>query len=151
PLGTDRPNVVLAAGSYNLKWLGMTSTLGIVQTIAEGSPRSTCIPVIDSTSSCQYLDQRGEWGNLACDSTGNFVLSGVNTGSRMPVFTQSDLNIDHSFNVSKTNESMKLTFEFNVINLLNQRADLADNPNPFAQSNEWLAFSTNTNPSGYDF
>jgi hypothetical protein len=154
PLGTDRPNVVSAAGSYNLKWLRMLSTVGIVQTIAEGSPRSTCIPVIDSTSSCQYWGQRGTWANLGQDGTGLFVLKGLNTGARMPVYTQTDFNLDHSFGVSKTNEVMKLTLEFNVLNLFNQRTDLADNPNPFAQANQWLKFTapvTAQNPTGTDY
>ena len=151
PLGTDRPNVVSGAGSYDLHWHGMVTTLGFIQTIAEGSPRSTCLPVIDSTSSCQFWDQRGQWAQLSRDSSGNLALGGVNRGARMPVFTQTDFNFGHSFNVSKTNEAMKLTLEFNVINLLNQRADLADNPNPFAQANEWLPFATKANPAGYDF
>jgi len=153
PLGTDRPNVVAAAGSYNLKWLGMMSTVGIVQTIAEGSPRSTCIPVIDSTSSCQFYDQRGQWASLTHDGTGNLILGGVDTGARMPVYTQTDFNIDHSIGLSKSNEALKLTFEFNVLNLFNQHADLADNPNPFAQSNEWLLFPPTPSeaPAIYDY
>jgi hypothetical protein len=155
PLATDRPNVVTGAGYYILHWHQMETNFGLIQTIAEGSPRSTCVPVIDSTSSCQYWGQRGEWAQLSRDNaTGNIVLNGVNTGARMPVYSQTDLNVAHSFGVSKTNEAMKLTFEMNVENLFNQHADLADNPNPFAQANEWLAFSapvTPANPVGTNF
>jgi hypothetical protein len=68
----------------------------------------------------------------------------------MPLFTQTDFNIGHSFKVSKTNEAMRLAFEFNAGNLLNQHAVLAYNPNPFGRGNEWLLFPTNTNPLGTD-
>jgi hypothetical protein len=152
PLSTDRPNVVTMVGYYKLKWWGMETTFGANQIIAEGSPKSTCIPVIDSTSSCQYFDQRGEFANLTRDpATGNIVLGSVTTGARMPRYNQTDFNFGHTFSVSKTNEAMKLGFEWNVLNLLNNDSVLAVNPNPLAQGNEWLAFSSNANWAGYDF
>lgn len=140
-LGTDRPNVLTAAGFYPLRWLHMDSTLGLIQTIAQGTPKSTCVPVVDSTSSCQFWGQRGDWANISRDATGNLVLDGVQSGARMPVYKQTDLNLSHSFGVSKTNEALRLSFEVNVINILNQHAVLAYNPNPFAQSNEFIKLS----------
>ena len=56
----------------------------------------------------------------------------------MPMYTQTDLNFGHSFHVSKTNEAMKLGFELNVANLLNQHAIMSYAPNPLAQGNEFL-------------
>jgi hypothetical protein len=151
-LSTDRPHVVTMAGYYKLKWWGMETTLGATQLIAEGSPKSTCIPVIDSTSSCQYWDQRGEFANLTRDSaTGNLVLGSVTMGARMPRYNETDFNFGHTFSVSKTNEAMKLGFEWNVLNLLNNDSILSVNPNPLAHNNEWLAFNSTANWAGYDF
>jgi hypothetical protein len=151
PLSTDRPHVVTGTGFYRLKWWRMETTFGATQIIAQGSPKSTCVPVIDSTSSCQYFDQRSEFANLARDASGNLVLSSVTMGARMPMFYQTDFNFGHQFGVSKTNEAMKLAFEWNVTNILNNASVLSVNPNPFAQANEWLAFSSKANWAGYDF
>jgi outer membrane receptor protein involved in Fe transport len=152
PLGTDRPNVVTMSGYYPLRWLGMETTLGLTQTIAQGSPKSTCMPVVDSTSSCQYWGQRGDWANISRDpATGDLVLDSVEHGARMPLYTQTDFNFGHSFHVSKTNEAMRLGFEFNVSNLLNQRAVLSYNPTPLAQGNEFIqSFTMLQSLTGYD-
>jgi hypothetical protein len=152
PLSTDRPNVLTMVGYYKLKWWGMESTFGVNQIVAQGSPKSTCVPVIDSTSSCQYWDQRSEFANLTRDpATGNIVLGSLTMGARMPKYLETDFNFGHQFSVSKTNEAMKLGFEWNVLNLFNNDSVLAVNPNPFAQANEWLAFDSTANWAGYDF
>src|SRR5262249_10321876 len=64
PLSTDRPNVLTFNGYYPLRWLGMETTLGLTQTVAQGSPKSTCFPVVDSTSACQFWGQRGTWADI---------------------------------------------------------------------------------------
>jgi hypothetical protein len=152
PLSTDRPNVLTMVGAYTLKWWGMETTLGANQIVAQGSPKSTCVPVIDSTSSCQYWDQRSDFANLTRDSaTGNLVLGSVTNGARMPKYAETDFNFSHQFSVSKTNEAMKLRFEWNVLNLFNNDSILAVDPNPFAQATEWLAFPSTANAAGYDF
>jgi Carboxypeptidase regulatory-like domain/TonB-dependent Receptor Plug Domain len=152
PLSTDRPNVLNMSGYYLLKWAGMQTTLGFIQTVAQGTPKSTCVPVVDSTSSCQFFgNSRGTFALLAQDpTTGVFSLSGAQSDARMPVYTQTDFNLGHSFGVSKTREAMRLGFEFNVLNLLNQHAVLAVNPNPFGRNNEWLSFKTAGNALGTD-
>jgi hypothetical protein len=151
-LSTDRPNVVTMVGFYRLRWWGMETTFGVNQLIGQGSPKSTCVPVIDSTSSCQYWDQRGDFANIHRDSaTGNLVLDSVTSGARMPNYYETDFNFGHQFRVSKTNEAMRLGFEWNVLNLLNNASVLAVNPNPFAQNNEWLSFNSSANWAGYDF
>jgi hypothetical protein len=67
------------------------------------------------------------------------------------MYYETDFNFGHQFRVSKTNEAMRLGFEWNVLNLLNNASVLAVDPNPFAQANEWLHFDTKANASGYDF
>ncbi|MGB7847252.1 MAG: carboxypeptidase regulatory-like domain-containing protein [Candidatus Acidiferrum sp.] len=149
PLATDRPNVLNMSGYYPIKWLGMLTTVGLIQTVAQGSPKSTCVPVVDSASSCQFYDQRGTWANFAQDpTTGVFNLTSVEHGARMPLYTQTDLSLAHGFKVSKTNEAMRLTFEFDAYNLLNQHAVLSVSPDPFHGTNQYLKFADPTNPAG---
>jgi len=153
PLATDRPHVLNFSGSYLLKWFGMQTTLGVIQTIAQGSPKSTCIPVVDSTSSCQYYDQRGTWATFSQDpNTGTFSVDKVEHDARMPLYTQTDFSFGHAFRVSKSNEAMKLAFEFNALNLLNQHAIMSYTPNPFGRNNQWLSFKVpkTVNPLGTD-
>jgi len=150
PLGTDRPNVLNMAGAYTIKWFGMESTLGVIQTVAQGTPKSTCVGVVDSTSSCQFYDQRGTWATFSQDpTTGALTVTNVEHDARMPVYTQTDFNFGHAFRVSKTNEAMRLAFEFNAINLFNQHAVMSVSPNPFGRGNQYLKFS-DSSPSGVD-
>ncbi|HXN51755.1 MAG TPA: TonB-dependent receptor [Candidatus Acidoferrum sp.] len=153
PLGTDRPNVLNMSGYYLLKLGGLQASFGIIQTIAQGSPKSTCVPVVDSTSSCQFFgDQRGTWANITRDAaTGNFVLGSVQRDARMPLYTQTDFSLGPSFRVSKTNEAMRLAFEVNVSNIFNQHAIMSYNPNPFGRNNEWVLFPSTSNPLKTDF
>jgi outer membrane receptor protein involved in Fe transport len=152
PLATDRPNTFFLNGYYSLKWWGMTTRFGGTQFVEQGTPKTTCVPVIDSTSACQYWDQRGDFANIHRDSaTGNLVLDSVSVGARTPKFVQTNFNIGHDIGVSKSNEAMKLTFELNVINLFNNDSPLAYNPNPFAGTNEWLKFPSMANAAGTDF
>jgi hypothetical protein len=152
PLATDRPNVLNMSGYYLLKWKGQQTTFGLIQTIAQGTPKSTCVPVVDSTSACQFFDQRGTFAHFVQDpATGIWSLGSVEHNARMPLYTQTDLNLGHSFKVSKTNEAMRLGFELNVANALNQHAILAVSPNPFGRGNEWLSFTDPTNKTlGYN-
>jgi hypothetical protein len=154
PLGTDRPNVLNMSGYYLLKLGGMQTSFGIIQTIAQGTPKSTCVPVVDSTSSCQFFDQRGTWANITRDpATGNLVLGSVDHNARMPMYTQTDFSLSPSFKVSKSNEAMRLAFEVNVTNIFNQHAVMSYNPNPFGRNNEWLKFpvAASVNPLKTDF
>jgi outer membrane receptor protein involved in Fe transport len=151
PLGTDRPNVLNMSGYYTLRWFGMQTSFGVIQTIAQGSPKSTCVPVVDSTSSCQFFgDSRGTFANLVQDpTTGVFTVASVEKDARMPFYTQTDFSLNHSFHVSKTHEQMRLGLEFNAQNLLNQHAVLSVNPNPFGRGTEFLKFA-DASPTGVD-
>jgi len=125
-----------------LKWFGQQTTIGLTQSIAQGTPKSTCVPVVDSVSACQFYDQRGTFANFIQDpTTGLWSVGSVDHNARMPWFTQTDLNLGHSFKVSKANEAMRLGFEFNAANLLNQHAVLSVSPTPFGRGNEWFSFS----------
>jgi outer membrane receptor protein involved in Fe transport len=151
PLGTDRPNVLNMSGYYTLRWFGMDTSFGVIQTFAQGTPKSTCVPVVDSTSACQfYGDQRGTFANFVQDpSTGVFTVASVEKNARMPMYTQTDFSLNHSFHVSKTREAMRLGLEFNASNIFNQHAVLSVAPNPFGRNNQWLKF-TDTSVLGTD-
>jgi Carboxypeptidase regulatory-like domain/TonB-dependent Receptor Plug Domain len=151
PLATDRPNVLNVSGYYLLKLGPLQNSFGIIQTVAQGSPKSTCVPVVDSTSSCQYYDGRGTWANLAQDpATGAFSLVNIQQDARNPLYTQTDFSLGPSFKVSKTNEAMRLAFEVNVSNVFNQHAVMSYNPNPFGRGNEWIRLNTKSNTLGTD-
>ncbi len=144
PLSTDRPNTFKAYGAYQLKWFGMISTFGINQSIFQGSPINTCLPVVGTSSACQWAEGRGNEvlftrtpgdyqpdptkANL-CTDCGNFVVSKVIHDARTPYFLQTDLQLTHEFGVSKARENMRLKFEFYAYNLLNQHSAVAYNEN----------------------
>jgi hypothetical protein len=154
PLSTDRPSVLTMAGYYQLKWWHMNTTFGANQTFAQGTPKNTCVPVFDSTSGCQYWEQRGDFANIHRDSaTGNLVLDSLTVGARTPMYSQTDFNLSHELGVSKSNEAMKLGFEWNVTNLFNQASILAYNPNPFSPTagSEYLGFDSSANIVGTNF
>jgi outer membrane receptor protein involved in Fe transport len=152
-LSTDRPHVLAMTGYYRLKWLGMESTFGANQVVSSGTPESTCMPINNSSSSCQYWgDQRGTIALMHRDAaTGNFVLDGVQTNARTPLFSQTDFNFGHSFHVSKSNEAMRLGFEWNVLNLFNQDSILAINPDPLAGSTTTTSIKPRTASGAVDF
>jgi hypothetical protein len=66
---------------------------------------------------------------------------------------RSDFNIVHEIGVSKSNEAMKMAFEWNVTNLFNNDSVLSFNPNPLAgpANSEYLRFNTTANASGTNF
>jgi hypothetical protein len=123
-LGTDRPNTAKAFGYVPLKWMGMTTTFGIGQTIFQGTPISTCLSVVGSGSACQWAEGRGNFVELTRAANGDIVKGNVINGARTPMYIQSDLSVHHDI---KTSESTRLTFEMNVINALNQHAVTAVN------------------------
>lgn len=125
PLATDRPHTAKMQGYYRQKWFGMESTLGLIQSAFQGSPISSCIPVVGTSSACQWAEGRGNFAKFSRDpATGNFVLDGVVKNARTSPYFQTDLVINHQIKVSKQHESMRLVFEGNAYNLFNQHADV---------------------------
>jgi hypothetical protein len=122
PLATDRPHTATMYGFYRLKWAGMETMLGFTQSFFEGTPLSTCLPVVGTSSACQWAEGRGNAVRFTRDAAGNFVSSGVVNGARTEPYFQTDFNFVHTLHVSKTNEARRLVFEANIFNVLNQRA-----------------------------
>jgi outer membrane receptor protein involved in Fe transport len=127
PLATDRPHTANMFGFYRQKWLGMETTLGFTQSAFQGTPISTCLPVVGTGSACQWAEGRGNFVKFTRDAAGNLVNSGVVKGARTDAFFQTDFNITHQIHVSKTNEARRLIFEANIFNVLNQRSAVGFN------------------------
>jgi hypothetical protein len=126
PLSSDRPNAANIFAYYPVKWGHMTTNFGISQTLYQGTPITTCLPSIGTSSACQWAEGRGNFAEFSRDpSTGNFVSNGVNRGARTDPFIQTDFNVRHEIPVSKSHENMRLTLEAQAFNLFNQRAKLA--------------------------
>jgi hypothetical protein len=133
PLATDRPHTVKMFGYYRLKWLGQETTFGYIQSAFQGTPISTCLSVVGTTSACQWAEGRGNFVQFHRDgATGNLVKDGVIRNDRTEPFFQSDFSFRNSFHVSKDHENRLLTFEADIFNLLNQHSVLAVQEIPFA-------------------
>ena len=124
PLSTDRPNTVGAYGYLPVKWLGMTTTFGLAQTIYQGTPIGTCLPVVGTSSACQWAEGRGNFVQFTRSASGDFVKGNVIMNDRTPNYLESDLAVHHSI---RTGEKTHLDFELNAVNLLNQHAVTAVN------------------------
>lgn len=139
PLPTDRPNTFGAYGSVHQKWFAGTSQLAFGQTIYQGTPVSTCWSTISTTSSCQFVEDQGNWVNLSRDTAGNFISNGISHGRRTPAYLQTDLNIGHYVSVSKDHENRKIGAEMNILNALNQHAVTAFYETPVGNGNSAVA------------
>jgi outer membrane receptor protein involved in Fe transport len=125
PLSTDRPNTGKAFGYYHLRWAGMATDFGFIQSAFQGTPISSCIPVVGTSSACQWAEGRGNFVNFTRASNGNFVKSDVVQGARTPPLIQSDISVRHEIRPSKAHEGYKLSFEIEIQNLFNQHAATA--------------------------
>jgi hypothetical protein len=119
PLSTDRPNTGKAYGFYRQKWFGGTTLLGITQSAFQGTPINTCLPVVGSSSACQWGEGRGQFTRLTRAANGDIVKGDVVKDARTDPFIQTDLSVHHEIAV---HEGERLEFEANFINLFNQRA-----------------------------
>jgi hypothetical protein len=127
PLATDRPNTAKVFGYYRMKWWrGQETDLGIIQSLYQGTPISTCLPVVGTSSACEWAEGRGNFANFHRASNGDWVKDGVVQDARTPAYLQTDATIQHRIQVGKE-ETRALMFEFNVSNLLNQHAPVAYN------------------------
>jgi hypothetical protein len=135
PLSTDRPNTAKVFGYYRLRWNGMETHFGVTEVAYQGTPMGTCLPVVGTTSACQWAEGRGNWTSFTRDATtGNFVSSGVVNNARTDPLIQTDFSIRHEMSPSKMHEQMKLSFEIQAQNLFNQRAKVAFIEGPVASS-----------------
>jgi hypothetical protein len=124
PLATDRPNTANVFAAYPLKWLGMTTNFGLSETLYQGTPISTCLPSVGTSSACQWADGRGDFVNLTRAANGNIQASGTDPGARTDPFIQTDLSARHEIPI-RNHEGMHLMFEIQATNLFNQHAKMA--------------------------
>ncbi len=125
PLSTDRPHTAKVYGFYRLRWLGMESLVGFTQAAFQGTPISTCLSVIGTSSACQWAEGRGNFVKYHRAPNGDYVKDGVVRNARSDNYFQTDMTFRHEVKVSKTNENLRLAFEANISNLFNQRAGVA--------------------------
>ena len=149
PLPTDRPNTVGAFGSFRQKWFGGESQLGLAQVILQGSPVSTAVPTLGTTSSVQFVEDQGNFVPFTKDAAGNLIAGSIQHGRRTPAYLQTDANLTHYIHVSKEHENRKFGGEINFYNLLNQHAVTGYNEIPITAAT--LPPATTANPTGIDF
>jgi len=94
PLPTDRTHQFKAYGSYSFPF---GTEVGGFWTISSGTPVSTRVVTVHDTE--VFVEGRGDLG-------------------RSDVLSRTDLSVSHTFTVS---EGKALRFEFNMINLFNQK------------------------------
>jgi hypothetical protein len=119
PLGTDRPNTATGYAYYVIKWKGMETNLGVTQSAFQGTPLNTCLPVVGTSSACQWAEGRGNWVRLSRAANGDIVSGGVVNDARTDPLIQTDFNLRHEIVVK---ENARIAFEATFINLFNQRA-----------------------------
>lgn len=97
-LATDRPNVFKMYGSKDVKWSGsQISDLGLFFYLGSGTPISTYVNTNNQIPA--FVNGRGDMG-------------------RTPVLNYTDLVVGHTFKIS---EAKSIRFEFNALNLFNQK------------------------------
>jgi hypothetical protein len=121
-LATDRPHTAKVFGYYRLPWFHQATSFGFSQALFQGTPLSSCLPVIGTSSACQWAEGRGNFVNFHREPNGVIVKDSVTTGARTPAFYQTDLSIRHEINVNSSNENLKLVFEGYAYNLFNNRS-----------------------------
>jgi hypothetical protein len=148
PLPTDRPNTFQGFASFRQKWFGGDSQLGLSQSFYQGTPLSTCWPTLTSTSSCQFVEDQGNWVNLHRASNGDVVVDSITHGRRTPWFIQTGANVTHYVHVSKDHENRKFGGEVNVYNVFNEHAPTAYYDLPITSA----TFPTDrSNPTNFDY
>jgi hypothetical protein len=121
PLPTDRPSTGKAFGYYRLTSKLGTTMLGIIQSAYQGTPLDSCLPVVGTSSACQYAEGRGNFVKLIRNSDGTISKGDVVNNARSDPYIQTDVSLHHAVPV---HEGMRMEFELNIINIFNQRSVL---------------------------
>jgi hypothetical protein len=119
PLSTDRPHTANGYAYYRLRWKGMETNFGVIQTAYEGTSLSSCLAVVGSSSACQWAEGRGNWVQLSRASNGDVVKGDVIHDARTDPLIQTDFNLRHEIVIK---EGQRISFEATFANLFNQRA-----------------------------
>ncbi len=97
-LATDRPHTFKFYGTYTARSKAGATTFSPYVQLYSGTPITTEANIISSTPSFPY--GRGDLG-------------------RTPVFFQGDMNVAHEFMPFKSNEAMRVRFDFTAFNIFN--------------------------------
>ena len=102
PLASSRPHMIKIYGNYSKPWGGRKgeSEIGVFFRAQSGEPISSAVETANQVQI--YVNGRGDLG-------------------RNPFFNQTDLVLSHEF---KMGEKKSLRFEFNALNLFNQKTNL---------------------------
>jgi outer membrane receptor protein involved in Fe transport len=123
PLSTDRPHTATGLLYYVLRWgphdKKMETHLGFTQFAFQGTPINSCLPVIGSSSACQWAEGRGNFVQLSRAANGDIVPGTVVHDARTDPLIQTDFNFRHEIPFQ---ERYRLSFEAALVNLFNQRA-----------------------------
>jgi hypothetical protein len=124
PLATDRPHTGKVFGFYRQRWAAMETMFGVTQSAYQGTPISTCLPVVGTSSACQWAEGRGNFVNFSRAANGDIVKGDVVQGARTDNYFQTDVSVHHIIPM-KGHETMRMEFELTASNLFNQRAAVA--------------------------
>jgi hypothetical protein len=119
PLATDRPHTATAYAYYRLKSKLGETNLGVVQSAFQGTPITSCLPVVGSSSACQWAEGRGNFVHLSRAANGDIVKGDVVNDARTDPLIQTDFTLRHEI---PAGEGRRLAFEANFYNIFNQRA-----------------------------
>src|SRR5581483_2662676 len=90
PLSTDRPHTATGLIYYRLKWAKMETNIGITQLAWQGTPISSCLPVVGTSSACQWAEGRGNFVQLSRAANGDIVKGDVIHDARTDPLVQTD-------------------------------------------------------------
>ena len=102
----------------------MDTLLGVTQVAYQGTSLSSCLPVVGTSSACQWAEGRGNFVQFTRAANGDFQKGDVVSDARSDNFLQTDLSVRHEVPV-KGHEGMRLAFEVIASNLFNQRAGVS--------------------------
>lgn len=122
PLSTDRPHTASVVGYYRLRWAKMETLLGASQAMYQGTPIGSCLPVVGTSSACQWAEGRGNFAGLSRATNGAIVRGDVVNNARSDPYFQTDFSVHHDIPVG---EGKRVSFEGNFSNLFNHRAEVA--------------------------
>jgi hypothetical protein len=122
PLSTDRPHTATGYAYYRLLWKHMETDLGVTQFAFQGTPINSCLPVVGTSSACQWAEGRGNFVKLIRNPDGSISKGDVVNDARTDPLVQTDASLRHTIVVK---EGQRLSFEATFSNLFNQRATTA--------------------------